>query len=141
MAHLSHEDSFHYTLDTELGIAEWNATLPPGGAVLHLGRDRRPFTLSLFHQLRCLNVVRDTVVHIAQDPSAAAALRSARLVEHCMNYLRQGVLCRGDLRLETVHAYPAPKVTVSDVTHTCKDWSAVYRAAEDNFYQYARSVE
>ncbi|KAI0815993.1 hypothetical protein BC628DRAFT_31511 [Trametes gibbosa] len=139
-AHLAHEDSFHYDLDTDLGIAEWNATLPRGGAVLHLGPKRSPFTLSLFHQLRCLNIVRDVVVQVHQDPISAATRRSSRLVEHCMNYLRQTVVCRGDLRLETVRAYPSTKVTVSDVTHTCKDWSAVYKAAEDNYDDYVGNV-
>ncbi|KAI0833599.1 hypothetical protein BC628DRAFT_1307901, partial [Trametes gibbosa] len=130
------EDSFHYALDTDIGIAEWNATLPPGGAVLYLGPDRRPFTLSLFHQLRCLNIVRDTIVRIHQDPSSARTRSSSRLVEHCMNYLLQTVIRRGDLRLETVRAYRGLQVTVPDVAHTCKDWSAVYRAAEDNYDKY-----
>lgn len=132
-AHLSHEDSLHYALDTELGIAEWNATLPKGGAVLRLGPDHRPFTLSMFHQLRCLNIIRDTLVTLYHDRSADVGPRRVRLAEHCMNYLRQTVICRADLRLENVRASVGAQVTVSDITHTCKDWTAVYRAVEDNY--------
>ncbi|OJT06640.1 hypothetical protein TRAPUB_2498 [Trametes pubescens] len=139
-ARLSHEDSFHYALDTELGIAEWNATLPSGGAVLRLGPDRRPFTLSMFHQLRCLNILRDTLVTLYHDRSAGMGPGRTRLAEHCMNYLRQTVICRADLRLESVRAASGPQVTVSDITHTCKDWTAVYGAAEDNYERYLVAV-
>lgn len=133
---LSHEDSFHYALDTELGIAEWNATLPKGGTVLRLGPDHRAFTLSMFHQLRCLNIVRDTLVTLYHDRSTDVGHKRMRMAEHCMNYLRQTVICRADLRLESVRASSGPQVTVSDITHTCKDWTAVYRAAEDNYESY-----
>ncbi|KAL1949587.1 hypothetical protein VTO73DRAFT_8468 [Trametes versicolor] len=139
-AHLSHEDSFHYALDTELGIAEWNVTLPKGGAVLRLGPDHRPFTLSTFHQLRCLNIIRDTLIMLYRDQSADVGPRRVRLAEHCMNYLRQTVSCRADLRLENVRASVGAQVTVSDITHTCKDWTAVYRAAEDNYEHYLATV-
>lgn len=139
-AHLSHEDSFHYALETELGIAEWNATLPSGGAVLRLGPDHRSFTLSMFHQLRCLNIIRDTLVYLYHDRSAGMESRRARMAEHCMNYLRQTVSCRADLRLETVRAPSGGQVTASDITHTCKDWTAVYRAAEDNYERYLATV-
>lgn len=137
---LSHEDSFHYALDTELGIAAWNATLPRGGAVLRLGPGHRSFTLSMFHQLRCLNIIRDTLADLYHDRSAGMGPKRARMAEHCMNYLRQTVSCRADLRLETVRAPSGGQVTASDITHTCKDWTAVYRAAEDNYERYLATV-
>ena len=134
--HLSHEDSVHYSIDTDLGVAEWNATLPSGGAVIHLGPDGRPFTVSMFHQLRCLDIIRDVIVDFYLDTSPDAKPKKPKLVQHCMNYLRQTVMCRGDLHLETVRAPSGPQVTVSAVTHSCKDWTVVYEAAEKNYREF-----
>ncbi len=136
--HLSHEDSVHWSIDTELGAVEWNATLPSGGAVVYLGPDRRPFTVSIFHQMRCLDILRDDIVDLYSDPSPDAKVKRPRLVQHCMNYLRQTVMCRGDLHLETVRAPMGPQVTVSAVTHSCRDWTAVYQAAEGNYQNFLR---
>ena len=134
--HLSHEDSVHYSLETDLGVSEWNATLPSGGTVIHLGPDGRPFTVSMFHQLRCLDIIRDVVVGFYLDNSPDARPGKRDIVQHCMNYLRQTVMCRGDLHIETVRAPSGPTVTVSAVTHSCKDWTAVYDAAEENYQKF-----
>ena len=138
--YLAHEDSHHYAVETDLGIAEWNATLPRGGATLYLGDDFRPFTLGLFHQLRCLNIVREVLVDIFNNPSPDAKFDRFDMIHHCMNYLRQSVICRGSVRLESVRAYIDSHLTVWDVTHTCKDWSAVYKAAEDNYNEYLKNA-
>ncbi|KAI0749653.1 hypothetical protein C8Q80DRAFT_1218764 [Daedaleopsis nitida] len=136
--HLSHEDSVHYSIETDLGIAEWNATLPPGGAVVHLGPAGRPFTVSMLHQLRCLDIVREVIVDYYADASPDAVPKKQGLVQHCMNYLRQTVMCRGDLHIETVRAPKGQQVTVSAVTHACRDWTAVYEAAEENHAEFVR---
>ena len=138
--YLAHEDSYHYAVETDLGAAEWNATLPRGGATLYLGDDSRPFTLGLFHQLRCLNIVREVLVDIFNDPSPDAKIKRFDMIHHRMNHLRQSVICRGSVRLENVRAYIDPHLTVWDVTHTCKDWSAVYKAAEDNYNEYLKKA-
>ncbi|KAI0649019.1 hypothetical protein C8Q79DRAFT_1007594 [Trametes meyenii] len=131
--YLSHEDNAHYALHTVLGMAEWNATLPRGGAILRLGPDFRPFTLSMFHQLRCLNILRGVFVELyGSSHSDTVGPEDQRMAGHCMNYLRQMVLCRADTRLESVRAAGGAQLTVSDITHTCRDWIAVYKAAEEN---------
>ncbi|KAI0649024.1 hypothetical protein C8Q79DRAFT_487858 [Trametes meyenii] len=137
-AYLSHEDGAHYAVDTELGALEWDSTLPRGGTILHLGPDLRPFTLSMFHQLRCLNIVREAIVEIPHDSSLEP--KDFRLLQHCMDYLRQAVMCRADQRLESVRAIVGGRVTVSDITHSCRDWTAVYEAAEVNYAQLLGNV-
>ncbi len=138
---LFHEDSVHYALETELGVAEWKASLPSGGALLYLGPDFRPFTLSMFHQLRCLDILREILVDFYFDQSPNATYGQQELAQHCMNYLRQTVLCRADLRLENVRAPSGPQMTVPSVTHSCKDWTAVYDAAEENFREYLENSQ
>ncbi|KAI0775094.1 hypothetical protein BD413DRAFT_653610 [Trametes elegans] len=134
--HLTHEDGTHYAIDTPLGVAEWNATLPRGGALVRLGPDLRPFTLSFFHQLRCLNIIRGALMDVYRGVPEETREKH-RIVHHCLNYVRQTVMCRADTRLETVRAPTGRPITVSDITHTCKDWTAVYKAAEENYDRYA----
>ncbi|KAF9524162.1 hypothetical protein CPB83DRAFT_820499 [Crepidotus variabilis] len=133
--HMSLENSLHYAFDTTQGRAEWNTTLPSGGALVYLGPHKRPFTLGMLHQIRCLGIIREILDDFYADDSPNAKVDRPHLARHCMNYIRQMVLCNGDLRLENVRAAKGKRLTVPEVTHTCKDWSAVYAAADDNFHE------
>jgi len=44
-----------------------------------------------------------------------------------MNYLRQMVLCRADVTLESGRDPVGPGAVVSDITHVCRDWNVVWR--------------
>ena len=135
---MSYENTIHYAPNTSLGEIEWNYTLPRGGAVVHLGPDCRPFTVSMFHQLRCLNIVRAAIIKSHDgDP---LDLQRRKLVDHCMNYLRQMILCRMDTTLEPLRAIHTRGVAVWDITHVCKDWSMVYKEAERNYNEFLSSL-
>ena len=60
------------------------------------------------------------------------------LGRHCLNYLRQMVLCRGDLQLEsmqyTSHTNPIDLFGV----YERRDWGAVYDAIRENQKAYER---
>ena len=131
-----HEDSVQYPIDTPAGIAAWQATLPRRGALLHLGPKWHTFTLSMFHQLRCLDILREIITQFHVDDQTNTTYSQPGMASHCMNYLRQTVLCRADLTLESLWSDTSSKVTVSDVTHACKDWTVVYKAAEENYAEY-----
>lgn len=138
---LSMENSVHYDIDTPLGITEWNSTLPSSGGMLYLGPDRRPFSISMFHQLRCLDILRAEIVLQAKRKESGETNRPASMLAvHCMNYMRQMVMCRSNLRLESVRKSAGAHVTVPYVTHKCKDWSRVYEAAETNWEEYLGRV-
>ena len=93
------------------------------------------YTVSVFHQLQCLNIIRRYRIGDPKFPST-----SSPMVAHCLNYLRQTVMGRADMRLEHVRSENDSKVTVSEVTHVCQDWTAVYDAAESNYGEFlARS--
>jgi hypothetical protein len=134
------ENSIHYDVDTDVGAAEWNATLPSGGAVLYLGTAARPFTLAMFHELRCLNIVREIIHEFYADSSPNTTVPRKHLATHCMNYLRQMVLCRADTRLQTVRASKGGGRTVLETMRTCRDWTAVYEAAEVNYADFIARV-
>jgi len=134
IAHLPMENTVHYDLATDLGILEWNNGTLPGpnhDGVVWLtmkGGERKPFTFALFHQLRCLNVIRESLMARRHPPYTDPS----RLAIHCMNYIRQMVLCRGDLSMESARHPLGPNTVVSDVTHVCRDWSVIWDEAERN---------
>ncbi|KAI0331101.1 hypothetical protein GY45DRAFT_1322804 [Cubamyces sp. BRFM 1775] len=135
--YMSHEDTVHYAIDTPLGAAEWNCTLPNGRAVVYLGESAKPFTVAMFHEIRCLNIIRQVLNAFYEDDSAPVPLEPPGIVQHCMNYIRQMVLCRANLRLESIRSPTGSKKAVSDITHECRDWVAVYEAAYANHREHS----
>lgn len=124
------EQSVRYPLNGSEGDSQWSA-LVPGDGIVHVGPDRTPFMPSLFHQLRCLDIIRRAYIGSGEEDLTAVS-------RHCLNYLRQMVLCRGDLRLEPV-VDPFSKHAVQPWgKHTCDDWTAVYSAYEKNEEEYSR---
>jgi hypothetical protein len=138
------EDTIHYALDNPVGVAQWSTMLPTNGTgMLYLGPDLHPFSIGLFHQLKCLNILRVALTEELSryNTTVPKQAEQSDLVKHCMGYIRQMILCRSELRLENVKASHGRSVTNSDVTHTCKDWSAVYAAAEANHQHYLQTQQ
>ena len=81
----------------------------------------------MVHQLRCLGILRRDVMR-----EGAASEGPTALGRHCLNYLKQMVLCRGDVQLEamqyTTHTDPIDLFGV----YECRDWGAVYDAIQEN---------
>ncbi|KAL1737092.1 hypothetical protein EV714DRAFT_265904 [Schizophyllum commune] len=138
--HMPYENTVHYALDTPAGIEQWKTMLPPGGGMLYLGPDKRPFSISVFHQLRCLDILREELVVQFQHADEPPPEKQSPLVNHCMNYIRQTVLCRADLTMESIRGLNYSTSTVSDVTHVCQDHTTIFRAAEENWKEYQRTT-
>ncbi|TDL30000.1 hypothetical protein BD410DRAFT_780517 [Rickenella mellea] len=137
IGHLGHvqmsvEDTHQYELDTDEGADHW-AKLAPKNGVIHLDNNSTA-TISMFHQLRCLNVLRVALVQASRTKAPPGPR-----VRHCLNYIRQMILCRSDLRLENVRD---PVIHAVDLTslHTCQDWRKVYSAVEQNHASHAQSA-
>ncbi|KAL0961076.1 hypothetical protein HGRIS_006059 [Hohenbuehelia grisea] len=82
----------------------------------------------MFHQLRCLDILRKAIVTV--DAQAQFPARDMELSQHCVNYLRQMVLCRTDMEREVVIGKDAPESFPS--LYECRDWTVVYKAVENN---------
>jgi len=140
------EDSEHYSIRTPEGgspehaaqiEAEWTSLFPSGHGFIYLGAHRREFTISMFHQLHCINNIR-----LALGPRPAPLYH----VQHCMNYLRQMILCASNTRLEPMSRRLKEKSNVTGVdglglTHVCRDWGVVYQMFEDKHAQLEKRVE
>ncbi|KAJ6478587.1 hypothetical protein C8R47DRAFT_1219528 [Mycena vitilis] len=116
-----------YGLD-EHGDKEWSKILPSGGHLVHITEDvsgvPEAHTVTLFHQLKCLDIIRTQYKSPPSEPISPHT-------RHCMNYLRQTLLCQPNLRLESVE----DEFGLSDRNFydtVCRDWTAVYREAERN---------
>ncbi|KAF7330355.1 hypothetical protein MVEN_02473800 [Mycena venus] len=88
-------DTVRYQLDTEDGAAEWDASMA-GNGMIYLGEQCRPFSISMFHQIRCLDTLRKDFVSVQSRnrSSVRQDLEDRALTTHCMNYLRQMTFCR-----------------------------------------------
>ncbi|KAF9449998.1 hypothetical protein P691DRAFT_811350 [Macrolepiota fuliginosa MF-IS2] len=115
-----------YPLDTFDGATEW-ASLVPKSGLIYLGPHHQPYSISMFHQLRCLDVVRGETVREANDTT-----KPTPLARHCLNYLRQMVMCRGDLELESFQFASNKNPIDLRGVYECKDWEAVYTEVKRN---------
>ncbi|KAJ7065983.1 hypothetical protein B0H15DRAFT_918569 [Mycena belliarum] len=126
----------HYSLDDD---DEWSKILPASGHLIHVTEDDsgsvlpRPYTVTLFHQLKCLDIIR---TQYKQPPGTPIHPRT----RHCMNYLRQILLCRPNLRLEAVEDEFGLTDRYSYDT-VCRDWSSLYDEVERNQLAYAKWKE
>ncbi|KLO06033.1 hypothetical protein SCHPADRAFT_910615 [Schizopora paradoxa] len=122
------ENTLRYQINTDEGAHEWERLVPSDGGVVYppSHSNSTKYTISMFHQLRCLNVVRLELTRPSRFSNITAP--NERQVKHCLNYLRQMALCRSDPDLEN----PTSPTSVDIVrARTCKDWRTVYeRQAE-----------
>ncbi|KAF5364397.1 hypothetical protein D9757_011900 [Collybiopsis confluens] len=127
------ENSVHYKFNTDIGAKEWEALLPPSDWAIRQSNNSTEYTISMFHQLECLNIIRQSLVVFRSRATSDPPQFPDKLTHHCMDYLRQMVLCRANIDLESVRNHIGPRLAVSDITHKCWDWTAVYSASEQNY--------
>lgn len=112
---------------TPRGAQDYAALLPSGGHVVHLGSPPKAYTPTLFHQLKCLGIIHAGLMDV---PDTDGVATPTPLISHCLNYLRQTILCRPNLRLESViNANASSEKRYETV---CRNWEAVYMAVEQN---------
>jgi len=124
----------HYQYHTAEGAAEFAALLPRSGHLVYLDPEAsssvsaipQAYTVTLLHQMKCLDVIRAQYA----DPTDARL----PLTSHCLNYLRQTVLCRPNTRVEP--AINSEGTAVRGYDAVCRDWMKVYEEAEKNGEAY-----
>ncbi|ETW74628.1 hypothetical protein HETIRDRAFT_144814 [Heterobasidion irregulare TC 32-1] len=113
-----HDDPEHFPLSGVQAWAEWNAIRPPAGGYVFIGQAHLPWSVSMWHQLHCLNHVR-SIIAVGDDGSEHT--------EHCFHYIRQHILCAADTTLEPREEEAGSKGVIpgEGVAHTCRDWTQV----------------
>jgi len=119
-------DSEHYNITGIWTWLEWQSIthFPKGDGIVRLGPNAREFEVSIFRQLRCIDTLRQALINGADAKS-----------EHCLNLLRQTVLCGSDITLDALNVYIDGKLIATNgvgMTHVCRDWSRVYQYVTEN---------
>jgi hypothetical protein len=82
--------------------------------------------VAMFHQMHCLQVLRNTIVQGTPDHHA----------QHCRNLLRQTVLCASDTTLDALNSANGTDGLGS--VYVCRDWETVYDFVEQNQLVYMK---
>ncbi|KAF8207233.1 hypothetical protein K438DRAFT_429642 [Mycena galopus ATCC 62051] len=100
-------------------------------------QQRRPFSISMFHQLRCISILRKEMVS-AQKTGVVKP--DSQLNQHCINYMRQMLFCDADTVLDVVLG-PLSHPLVVPEFFQCRDWQLVYEEVERNQREYSSPAE
>ncbi|KAJ7888491.1 hypothetical protein B0H13DRAFT_1627060 [Mycena leptocephala] len=119
------EDSERYSLSGFNAYVDWRSTdlFPGGNGFVRLGPDGCT-GIAMFHQMHCLQIIRTAIVEGEADHH----------VGHCLNLLRQTVLCTSDTTLDALNS----KLGTDGlgIVHVCRDWQKVYDFVEENQLRY-----
>jgi hypothetical protein len=121
--HASFYTSSRFPLTTPNSTWTLASQLPQNGGYLRLGPDQRVFGLSMWHQYHCLIALQMNLQRPDDEESGGPWH-----VQHCLGYLRQIFLCRGDDALEPGDAFAGSGDGDEgfEFTRECRDWSALY---------------
>ncbi|EEB92745.1 hypothetical protein MPER_08701 [Moniliophthora perniciosa FA553] len=121
------EDSVHYRLnDHPENAREWES-LFPGNGMFSLAGHVQNYTTSMFHQLRCLDILRVALVDMYKYNDSRRA--TDPITQHCLNYWRQAVLCNADIHLDPMVG-DKDRGTMLPREYICRDWVAAYDSLE-----------
>ncbi|KAI5927177.1 hypothetical protein F4810DRAFT_433128 [Camillea tinctor] len=131
--------------------AAWDSLMPSGrgfvlvenpedyglgpGVPTDVGPDR--YSISMFHQLHCLGMIRESYYamvrqerpdiygqELLSDEEQKETQRTH--IGHCFDYIRQAIMCAGDLTLEGLLKTPSGELGSSvdgwGITHQCRSW-------------------
>ncbi|KXX74465.1 hypothetical protein MMYC01_204469 [Madurella mycetomatis] len=93
------------------------------------------FTTSATHQLHCLHSIVEVVAAYTSGQLDKLPTEGAWHLSHCFEYLRQSIMCCGDVALEGQHTTFPPNSTGSDgwdAKHVCRDYGQVLEYLERN---------
>lgn len=131
------QESVHYGFNSSAAEVEWGVlqdTLPGEGSV-RLGKSNRVFMVSAFHQLHCVQTLYDEIAGKYPGGEYAGHL------DHCVDYLRQVILCRPDLTLErgdfTKRDFGNDRL---GAIHTCSDWNELYDVVKRDWTRWTTAT-
>ncbi|KAK5163963.1 uncharacterized protein LTR77_010359 [Saxophila tyrrhenica] len=101
------------------------------------------YDVSLFHQLHCLTNIRKHMILLtgALGSNNTEQIQKVLLdpevphMYHCLDYIRQALMCAGDLTIEWPREEEDGRRFAFDgwgITHECKSWDAIMKYMADN---------
>ncbi|GJE91775.1 hypothetical protein PsYK624_079260 [Phanerochaete sordida] len=132
------EETVRYDVGSKLSNLEWLSTRAPwgNGGYVRLGADHSVYGIAMVHQLHCVEMLARALA------DATTPMATPPHIAHCLQYLKQLFLCATDTTLEPYdfasHDFAACPVGAA---RTCRDWAAVYDAADENYGRWTAHVE
>ncbi|KAH8170642.1 hypothetical protein LIA77_09423 [Sarocladium implicatum] len=87
------------------------------------------FTTSMTHQLHCLYSIIEAYSALKMNDTSRLGEETPWHMTHCFDYLRQSIMCAGDVTLEGMQTTFPEGTNGSDgwdATHVCRDYNQVY---------------
>lgn len=129
------ENTKRYELAHDGGAEAWEKLVPNDGGIIYRSNPSTgevdDYTISMFHQLRCLTVLRAELLRPTRFESPRAP--NEPILKHCFNYIHQMVLCRSDTYLENLRKSIGENSLSVTPIRICKDWRKVYEAVENQY--------
>ncbi|KAH7348465.1 hypothetical protein BKA65DRAFT_427480 [Rhexocercosporidium sp. MPI-PUGE-AT-0058] len=107
----------------------------------HMPPDVQNYGVSMYHQLHCLMMIRTLYWQALRGDRNLKMDENDDLeeemghVNHCFDYIRQGIMCAGDMSIESA-ADPrdgeGPHISGIGMRHECKSWSASRKWMDEN---------
>jgi hypothetical protein len=112
------------------------------------------FSVTLFHQLHCLAEIRkyywlildgilsddlETFEEV-KGKARMLAMNGGEHVNHCIDYIRQGIMCSGDMAMEWPKEEKDGRRIAVDgwgVPHECKSWDSISNYMEANHFNWS----
>ncbi|KAJ7302447.1 hypothetical protein DFH08DRAFT_73561 [Mycena albidolilacea] len=122
-----------YPLDDD---HKWASIVPNKRGFIRHGAKGVPISISLYHQLHCVNGIRFAYVATRDGLFKTEKARAASFahVNHCFDLLRQSMLCKSDTTLIPVNAS-----SQAGVTRRCRDWEQVRKFVDEN-HEFWRDI-
>lgn len=129
------EETVHYR---PYAPQDWESMAPAGSrGFVRLGPQKRLFGVSMYHQLHCLLRLQQAAAD-SSGSDVSGTLEGGE-VHHCLNYLRQALLCAANVRLEPLRRNRTSGALSTNgigLEHRCKDWTLVRREVKANFERW-----
>ncbi|KAK0099975.1 hypothetical protein ONS95_013205 [Cadophora gregata] len=96
------------------------------------------FCISMFHQLHCIASLKSAFESMINENGTSRLEHTSHLA-HCFDYLRQGIMCAGDMTLEPAFELAGEDAGTKavngwNVEHQCKNYQVMYDFAEKHRY-------
>ncbi|KAH7412779.1 hypothetical protein BKA64DRAFT_770533 [Cadophora sp. MPI-SDFR-AT-0126] len=115
--------------------------LPNGVSNPHMPPTVQNYGVSMYHQLHCLMMIRTLYWQALRGDRNLKMVENDGLeeemghVNHCFDYIRQGIMCAGDMSIEAAADEgngEGPHISGIGMRHDCKSWEASRTWMDEN---------
>lgn len=92
----------------------------------------------MFHQIHCLLAIQDGIRNSRPEGGDYEERGDLKHIHHCLNYLRQMILCNANPTLERTMPEFGTHAINPGTERICRDWTRVYEIAESNYEEWKK---